>query len=170
MALDAFYDMWDLVTPRMPPGFIKLWTSGWIPDWFVDKTTYLQNRFNFQSHWEFECASWIMGVDRPVDLLRKMRQFTFRLPDGGEFLDKVKCPVLASGAGHSIYFDPELSTGKIMRKLGHIEEQNKEAWVPIKPGDGGLQAKVGAWQLAQEKTFKFLDNHFRVTRCEISKS
>jgi len=168
VAIDAFYDMWDLVTSRMPPGFIKLWTSGWIPDWLVDRITYLQGRLSFQSYWEFQCSSWILGVQQPVDLLRKMREFTLRLPDGGEILEKVECPVLASGAGHSIYFDPKFSVGKIMLKLEHLEENKKEVWTPTLPGEGGLQAKVGAWPLVHEKTFRFLDHHLGVRRVATS--
>ncbi|CZR58352.1 related to alpha/beta hydrolase [Phialocephala subalpina] len=145
VAGDAFYDMWDLVTSRMPPGFIKGWTSGWIPDWLVDWMTRFQGRFSFQSHWEVSCSSWIMGTERPVDLLKRMREFTFRLPDG------------------------ELSAGKIMKKLGHIEEVKKEVWIPNDPGEGGLQAKVGAWGLLHEKTFRFLDQHFEIRREAIAK-
>lgn len=169
VAIDAFYDMWDLVTSRMPPGFINAWTSGWIPDGVVDWMTRFQGKFSFQSHWEVSCASWVMGVERPVDLLKRMREFTFRLPDGGEFLDRVKCPVFVSGAAHSIYFDPELSVGKIMKKLGHLEEEKKEDWVPTQPADGGLQAKIGAWALLHEKTFRFLDQHFEIKRDLIKK-
>ncbi|KAF2268642.1 alpha/beta-hydrolase [Lojkania enalia] len=164
VSIDAFYDMWDLVASRMPPGFARLWTSGWIPDFVVNGIFSLMGRVSYQAHWEFSYSSWMLGVSRPVDLLRTMRKFTFRLPNDGEFLDKVRCPVFASGAAYSVYFDPELAAGKIMSRLKHLPENAKEIWIPKDPGEGGLQAKVGAWTWLFVKTFAFLDRQLGIER------
>jgi hypothetical protein len=59
---------------------------------------------------------------------RRLQSFTFREQDGGEFLVRVKCPVLASGAAGSIYFKPELSAGKIVERLRSLDEGEKEGW------------------------------------------
>lgn len=164
IAIDAFYDLFDLVMSRQPKMFMDLWLGGWIPDSLIDTLTFLQGRFDFQSKWEVWCSSTILGVEKPSDLMRKTKEYTLRLPDGSELLQHVKCPVLVSGAAHSLYFKPELSSSKIMECLSHIKESNKEVWIPKEPADGGLQAKVGAWSLLQYRTFKFLDKHFDIKR------
>ncbi|KAF2132470.1 alpha/beta hydrolase [Dothidotthia symphoricarpi CBS 119687] len=169
VAIDAFYDLFDLVMVRQPKMFMALWLGGWIPDRVIDTLTQLQGRLDFQSKWEVWCSSTILGTEKPSDLMRKTKEFTLRLPDGSELLDAVTCPVLVSGAAHSLYFKPELSCGKIVECLHNIEECKKEVWVPEEPADGGLQAKVGAWALMQYRTFKFLDKHFDIDRCEVSR-
>ena len=46
---------------------------------------------------------WMFGLQSPAQCLREMPRYTLRLEEGGEFLDRVKCPVFVSGAAHSIY-------------------------------------------------------------------
>ena len=169
VAVDAFYDMWDLVMDRMPKGFMKLWMAGWVPDYFIDTITKLQGKLIFKMKWEVWCSSSIFGLSRPTDVMRKVREYTFRLPDGGDYLHQVKCPVLTSGAAHSIYFKPELSVGKISECLKNVDEAGKEVWVAKEPADGGLQAKVGAWSLLQWRTLGFLDKHLGVERVKSSR-
>ncbi|PVH91649.1 alpha/beta-hydrolase [Periconia macrospinosa] len=164
VAIDAFYDLFDLVTVRQPKLFMSLWLGGWIPDGVINTLTQLQGRVDFQSQWEVWCSSTIFGLQAPSDVMRKTKEYTFRLPGGGELLDTVKYPVLVSGAAHSLYFKPEVASGKIFECLGHLEECEKEVWVPEEPAEGGLQAKVGAWALMQYRTFKFLDKHFKIRR------
>jgi hypothetical protein len=40
----------------------------------------------------------------------------------------------------------------------------KEIWVAQKPGDGSLQAKVGAMALCNQRAYLFLDKHFYIKR------
>jgi hypothetical protein len=164
VAIDGFYDMWDLVAARMPCGFVQAWDAGWIMDGVVDAVFQFMGWWDFQAHWEFSTAAWMLGVDRPVDVLRRMRLFTLRLPGGGEFLERVKGPVLVSAAGRSIYFHPEVVVGKITRGLEHLEDEEKEVWLAESPAEGGLQGKVGSWGLMQGRVFRFLDKHFGVER------
>lgn len=164
VAMDPFYDMWDLAMVRMPMLFVNAWLSGWISDGLLNVLGLLQTRLNWRSRWEFQYSTWIFNLKTPSQLLRKMREYTFRLENGGEFLDRVKCPMFISGAAHSIYFKPEVGTTKIYDKLTHLREDQKELWIPSVPGEGGLQAKVGAFGLSQQRTFKFLDKHFGIER------
>ena len=168
IAMDPFYDMWDLIMARMPQGFIKLWLNGWIPDGILDALSILQTRVSFQSKWEFMCSTWIFGLQTPSQLLRKTREFTLRLPHGAEFLDRVTCPVFVSGAAHSLYFKPEVSVGRIWDRLGHLTDVQKELWIAKEPADGGLQAKMGASGLMQQRTFRFLDRQFGIKRKDFS--
>ncbi|KAF2874835.1 alpha/beta hydrolase [Massariosphaeria phaeospora] len=172
VSIDAFYDLWDLVLDRMPKSLMNAWTAGWIPDGFVDAMTALQGRFQFQSRWEITTMIKMLGIERPTQLLRRMRTFTFRLAgDDGkqpDYLHAITCPVLVSGAAHSLYFKPELAAGKIMQCLKNVDEGNKELWIAKEPADGGLQAKVGAWRVMQQRMFVFLDRHFEIEREKLS--
>jgi len=164
VAIDPFYDLWDLVVSRSPQTMLNLWLRGWIPDSVIDTLTMLQARVSFQSRYDYLSSAWIFGVHNPSMLLRRTRDFTFRLPDGGEFLDRVQCAVLISGATHSLYFPPELASLRVWDRLKHIDESKKELWLPKEPGDGSLQAKVGAFGLLQQRTFAFLDKQFGIKR------
>jgi hypothetical protein len=164
VAIDAFYDLFDLVTVRQPKVFMSLWLGGWIPDGVIDALTRLQGRIDFQSKWEVWCSSTIFGLDTPSQVMRKTKEYTLKLPGGGELLDTVTCPVMVSGAAHSLYFKPEVACGRILECLSHLSDDQKEVWVPEEPADGGLQAKVGAWALMQYRTFKFFDRHLGVER------
>jgi pimeloyl-ACP methyl ester carboxylesterase len=168
VAMDAFYDMWDLVMDRMPKGFMNLWLKGWVPDSFIDSMTALQGKLIFQSKWEVWCSSNFLGLAKPTDVMRKVQEYTFRMPGGEDYLYRVRCPVLTSGAAFSIYFKPELSVGKISECLKNVKESEKEIWIAKEPADGGLQAKAGAWPLMQWRTLRFLDKHLGVEReCKI---
>lgn len=164
VAIDAFYDLFDLVAVRQPKLFMSLWLGGWIPDGVIDSLTRAQGRFDFQSKWEVWCSMTIFDLARPSDVMRKTKEYTLSLPGGREYLHDVKCPVLVSGAAHSLYFKPEVACGRIINCLNHLKKGDKELWVPEEPADGGLQAKVGAWALMHYRTFKFLDEHFAIER------
>ena len=93
-----------------------------------------------------------------------MKKYTFRLEAGGNYLDRVKCPVLVSGAEKSLYLDTEDHTMKVFRSLGHLKEGDKELWMSKAPGEGGLQARMGALGLSNQHTFRFLDRVFGIQR------
>jgi hypothetical protein len=73
----------------------------------------------------------------------------------------VQCEVM--DAEHSIYFDTEDHTMRIYRGLEHLGEKRK-LWLASTPEEGGLQAKVGAFGLANNKAFGFLDDVFDIKR------
>lgn len=170
VAIDPIYDMWDLATDRLPTTFVNMWMAGWLGNGFFNAVWRTMSRFSFQLHWELTHCMWIFGVPSAALAMREMRRWTLRGGgdgDGkreGKFLSQVNCPVLVSGADGTIYTRPEISTLRVVKDLIHLTEDKKEVWIANAPGDGGLQAKVGAWRLVQQRTFRFLDKHFKVQR------
>jgi pimeloyl-ACP methyl ester carboxylesterase len=165
VSIDPIYDLWDLATERMPPVFINAWMSGWLRDSFFDATWRILSYFNFQIFWELTHCMWIFGTPSAATAMREMRRWTLRGQDGEvPVLSKINCPVLVSGAGGTIYARPEASTLMVIGDLAHLPESKKEVWVATVPSEGGLQAKVGAWKLLQQRTFQFLDRHMNIQR------
>lgn len=164
VAVDPFYSMWEVAITRMPGPFINAWTSGWLGDGVFNGTLYLLSRFNFQLKWELNQVQWAMGMETPADAMRRMQDFTLQTADGGEYLDQVKCPVLVTGAAASIYATEDPSATKVFSRLQHIPDNQKHLWVGKEISDGGLQAKVGAFSLAQHRIFAFLDKQFGIER------
>ncbi|KMU74733.1 hypothetical protein CISG_00663 [Coccidioides immitis RMSCC 3703] len=140
VAVDPFYSLWSLALTRMPSLYANLWQAGWIPESF----------FNWSTPRRFQAFT----LDDPVN--------------GGKVTDRAKCPILLTGAGHAIYASPDSSTVYIYNSLKHLEKTQKEVWIPIEIGDGGLTAKVGAWGLLAQKSFQFLDKHLGVRRAGLS--
>lgn len=161
ISIDPPYDMWDLAVSRMPGWFVNGWTSGWISDAGFNMTVALLSRLNFQLKWELLHAQWIFGKSNAAEGFRALQEYTLRLPDGGEFLQQVKCPVLVSGAAASLYFDPEISVKRIYRALDHLGESQKECWIASTIEEGGLQAKIGAFELGNYRIFNWCDRHLR---------
>lgn len=96
-----------------------------------------------------------------------MKKFTLRHDAEQEdksFLRRVTCPVLLSGAGSSLYFDVDNHTRQCYDALTNVAERNKQLWIPETAGQGSLQAKVGAFALCNQKTYRFLDECFGVMR------
>ena len=52
VAMDPFYDMWELALVRMPKLFVNAWLSGWVSDRLLNSLTLFQARFDFRTHWE----------------------------------------------------------------------------------------------------------------------
>ncbi|KAI9771203.1 MAG: hypothetical protein M1839_002862 [Geoglossum umbratile] len=167
VAIDPLYDMWDFATAHISPTFIQAWTSGWLSDGFVNGLLGLGAKFAFQLKWEISIAGAFWGLDKPTEILLQMKKYTFRLHDGGSYLDRVKCPVLVSGAEKSFYLDIEDHTTKVFKSLGHLKEEEKELWMSKTPGEGGLQAKMGALGLSNQRTFHFLDRVFGIRRADV---
>jgi pimeloyl-ACP methyl ester carboxylesterase len=164
VSVDPAYDMWDLATSKMPGWFISGWLGGWISDGIVNGMVGMLSSTNFQFKWEVGHMMWAFGQDSPAKALRGLRDYTLRLTDGGEYLHKVKCAVMVTGAAASLYFQPELSTMKIYDELIQLDEHKKKCWIAKDVGSGGLQAKIGAFGVSNLRTFAFLDEQFGIRR------
>lgn len=164
VAIDPFYDMWSMAKTRMPAWYWNAWQTGWVSDRVFDAIYAFQASYDFKIRWEFTVAMWMLGTSSAAEAVRAMGKYTLRLKNGEEFLDQVRCPVFVTGAAHSLYFDPRTSTTRILEALNHLSAEQKKSWIPKEPGDGGLQAKVGAWGLVNKHTFEFLDRHFGIKR------
>ncbi|PKY00810.1 alpha/beta hydrolase [Aspergillus campestris IBT 28561] len=165
VAVDPFYDMFDLATSRMPPWFIRAWLAGWVTDGMFDATWRMLSRWNFQLKWELTHVMWIFGKSSPAAAMREMQRYSLK-GDGesGEYLRQVKCGVMVSGAAQTIYTAPEISTLRIEQALDHLPEEKRHLWIARDASDGGLQGKVGAWCLLQQRLFQFLDEQLDVKR------
>ncbi|MCJ1261273.1 hypothetical protein MMC22_001137 [Lobaria immixta] len=164
VSIDPLYDMWDFATAHISPTFMGAWMGGWLSNGMVDGIIGLMARFAFQMKWEVSIAGAFWQLDRPTDILLQMRKYTLRLHDGGSFLARVKCPILISGADKSIYLSIEAHTTQVWNSLSHIGERDKALWMAKTPADGALQAKIGALDLSNEYTFRFLDEKFGIRR------
>jgi pimeloyl-ACP methyl ester carboxylesterase len=163
VAVDPFYDMWDFGTKHISGLFMSAWTGGWIGDDWVDRIIRLGMRTNFQLRWEVGVTAAFWGIESPAMILKEMSKYT--LKDG--YLDKVQCPVLVTGAGKSLYFDTEEHTMKVFDGLGHLDERWRRVWMPSRPEEGGLQAKIGAFGLVNMKAYGFLDEVFGIRRVTV---
>lgn len=164
VAMDPLYDMWDFGTQHVSPTFINAWMSGWLSNAVVDAIIGTGAKFNFQLKWEISVSGAFWKLDRPTDILLEMKKFTFRLPDGKNFLDRVTCPTLISGAANSLYLDVDSHTMAVWQRLSGVAETEKELWKANTPADGALQAKIGAFGLSNEYTFRFLDKKLGIKR------
>lgn len=167
VAIDPLYDMWDFGTQHVSPTFINGWINGWLSNQFVDRLINLVARFSFQMKWELSLSGGFWQLDSPADILLEMKKFTLKLPDGKSFLEKVRCPTLVSGAESSLYLDVKKHTMMIWKRLEHLKVGDKELWMADKPADGALQAKIGAFGLSNEYTFRFLDKKLGVKRSDL---
>ncbi|KAA8643971.1 hypothetical protein EYZ11_008223 [Aspergillus tanneri] len=166
VSIDPFYDMFDLATSRMPPWFIRAWLAGWITDGMFNATWATLSRFNYQLKWELTHVMWIFGQPSAAAAMREMRRYTLDVGEGRvPYLCQTKCPVLVSGAAHTIYTTPEISTMRVNQALDHLPDSKRQVWVAREPGDGGLQGKVGAWRLLQQRMFQFLGEQLDVQQC-----
>jgi pimeloyl-ACP methyl ester carboxylesterase len=160
IAVDPFYDMWDFGTRHISGLFMSAWTGGWIGDWTIDRVISAGMSINYQLRWEVGVTAAFWGIESPAKILKEMKRYSLR--DG--FLKKVKCHVFVSGAGKSLYFDTEEHTMRVFADLAHLGERKRQLWMPNKPEDGGLQAKIGAFSLVNMKTYGFLDEVFGIRR------
>lgn len=159
-AIDPFYDMWDFGTRHVSSLLMGAWTGGWLTDGMIDKIMGMGMSVNFQLRWEVGLTSAFWGIESPARVMKEMKRYTLM----GGFLKKVRCPVFISGAGKSLYFDTEEHTMRVFDDLGHLGESNRKLWVPSRPEEGGLQAKVGSFGLVNMKVYNFLDDVFGVRR------
>ncbi|GKZ85688.1 hypothetical protein AnigIFM56816_011659 [Aspergillus niger] len=164
VALDAFYDMWEFAAHHTSPALLGAWQSGWIPTGGINKLLGVAQWAVAQLRWELALTQWMFGVPTPADALLAMKKFT--LKDG--YLAKVKCPVLVSSAGQSLYLEPSVDATHILEDLAHLPENQKSLWVASAPEEGGLQAKVGAFGLAAQRIIQFLDEQLDMKRASLN--
>ncbi|KAL4965417.1 Alpha/Beta hydrolase protein [Aspergillus stella-maris] len=169
VSCDGFYDMFDITRTRMPSWFIDGWISGWVTDNMFNSVVACLSKQSFQLAWEFGHSMWVYGVDSPADVMRRMQTFTLRLADAGngghdtmkstesDFLAKIQGAVLVTGAKDTMYFTPELNAERIYAKLDHLPDDKKKLWIGEGVSGGGLQAKIGAIAVKQQKMFAWLD-------------
>jgi pimeloyl-ACP methyl ester carboxylesterase len=175
IAVDPIYDLWDLAMSRMPGWMVWPWERDYMGDGLIDWAVVTHGKYDVATKYMFAQAQDMLGSPNSGQTLRDMKPYTFRLhrtvtePQEnhiiGDYLERIKIPVLITGAAADPKtFLPELSTDAIIRNLINVEEGDKELWVPEAYSEGGAQAKSGAWQLLQYRTFKFLDKKFGIVR------
>ncbi|RFU80553.1 alpha beta hydrolase [Trichoderma arundinaceum] len=167
IAIDPLYSMWDFVIAHVSPVFIGAWERGWLSNGFVDFFIRMGMRSAFQMRWEVSISGTFFGISSPALIMQEMKHYSLTLPGDKCYLDRVKCPVLVSGASESLYIEADHHTMRVVSGLTHQAEVDKEVWMANTPGQGSLQAKMGAMQLVNQKTFKFLDHHFGIDRDKI---
>ncbi|KAL4789183.1 Alpha/Beta hydrolase protein [Aspergillus venezuelensis] len=156
VAVDGFYDLYEVTTSRIPSWFVNLWQAGTLPDSIFNATVSLIQRMNFQSDWEIRHAMWSFGVDSAAAVVREMARYSLRESEDKLYLSRVQCPVLVTGAADSLYFPPEDNAVKIFGQLGHLDEGAKELWIAAGGAEGGFQAKVGATTVLHQRVFGWL--------------
>ncbi|PKS11760.1 hypothetical protein jhhlp_001749 [Lomentospora prolificans] len=165
VAIDPVHDFWDFATTQIPRPVLAGWERGWISDSVIDTVVGITMRFVFQMKWNINLSSLIFGIPRPSQIMKAMKAYTLRLPGGESLLSKVRCPVFVSGASNSLYLDVSDHTKAVYNGLTNLKMGvDKELWVAEIPGEGGLQAKVGALALSNQRVFRFLDKHFGIIR------
>ncbi|KAL8840024.1 MAG: hypothetical protein Q9170_001508 [Blastenia crenularia] len=166
VALDPIYSMWDFATAHVSPAFIGAWGCGWLSNGMVDAMIGLMMRFSFQMRWEVSLSGTFYGLRSPAEIMLEMKKYTLATAEGGSLLERVKCPVLVSGAARSLYVNADHHTMRAYNALSGLKETkgDKQVWMSPSPGQGALQAKMGAMQLANQRTFKFLDEKFGIQR------
>jgi pimeloyl-ACP methyl ester carboxylesterase len=168
VSIDPFYGLWRLALTRIPSWYAKMWTSGWLPEQVLNASIYLQMAVHFPTRWEFQLGMAMMGTSTPGDTLRRFQLFDLDVApdDNGSIVNRIRCPVMLTGASRSVYASADESTIAIYNALAQVTEGQKEVWIPDEVGKGGLTGKVGAWGLLAQKSFQFLDKHLHVARKE----
>jgi pimeloyl-ACP methyl ester carboxylesterase len=166
VSIDPFYGLWRLALTRMPSWYAKMWISGWLPEEVFNASIYLQMKVHFPTRWEFQLGMAMMGTLTPGDTVRRFQKFDLDVAsDGkGSIVDRIRCPVMLSGASRSVYATADESTIAVYNGLSQVPDIQKEVWIPEEVGNGGLTGKVGAWGLLAQKSFQFLDRWLLVVR------
>lgn len=163
VSCDGPYDLFEITRSRMPAWFINGWLDGWLSDGFFNWVIDRLSSVNFQLAWEFGHSKWAYGVDTPAEVMRTMQRFS--LKDGeGEYLSKIKCPTLVTGAADSFYFTPQQNATRIFNSLSQLDLTKKHLWIGRGVQGGGLQAKIGSLALMHYKMFSWLDEQFGIQR------
>lgn len=165
IAVDPFYSMFDLLRSRMPAPVLNTFVAGgFVPDGGWDYVFGVLGRLNAMTRWEFGFGQWMLGVSGAAELLRAMQRYALSASDGSRYLHQVKCPVMVTGARWSLYSPPEISTRRVYEELVNVPEDRKMMWVAEDVGQGGLQSKVGAFNVLNTKAFAWLDRMFEIDR------
>jgi len=164
-ALDPTYSLWDFAMAHVSPAFVGAWDRGWLTDGFVDFFIGLGMKAAFQMRWDVSLAGTFFGIESPAGIMKEMKRYSFEDGGGkGSLLERLECPVLVSGASHSLYFDADHHTLRVHKALTALNESDKELWIATTPGQGSIQAKMGALNLANLKVYGFLDRCLGVER------
>jgi pimeloyl-ACP methyl ester carboxylesterase len=165
VSIDGWYSLASFVGGRMPGFLFNGFMSGWLSDSVFNAILGFLQRLDFQARWEFNHLKWATGSKTEADIMRSFGGYTLQNPDGTEYLAKVKCPTLVTGAAASWYFDQKTTTDKIYDCLTSLRDDlDKEKWVAHDVASGGLQAKVGAFGYSAQRTFQWLDKKFGIKR------
>ncbi|GKT54728.1 alpha/beta hydrolase [Colletotrichum tofieldiae] len=167
VSIDPFFDMWDFGTAHVSRLFLSAWMNGWMGREVIDKLMNGLKTFSFQLKWEISVAGTFFGLSSPSDILLHMKKFSLagsQQKDGVDYLTRVVCPVLVSGSGNSLYLDVDEHTKRCYDGLVNVPLENKEMWVPCSPGQGSLQAKMGAVALCGQRSLQFLDRALGIVR------
>ncbi|KAK2770256.1 alpha beta hydrolase [Colletotrichum kahawae] len=167
VAIDPFFDMWDFGTAHVSRLFLSAWMNGWMSREVIDTLMNTLKTFSFQLKWEISVAGTFFGLSSPSDILLHMKKFSLagsQQKDGVDYLTRVVCPVLVSGSGNSLYLDVDEHTKRCYDGLVNVPLENKEMWVPASPGQGSLQAKMGAVALCGQRSLQFLDRALGIDR------
>lgn len=169
VALDPIYSMWDFATAHVSPTFIGAWGRGWLSNGVVDSMIGFMMRFSYQMRWEVCLSGTFYGLVSPAEIMLEMKKYSLASPDGRSLLHRVKCPVLVSGAASSLYVNADHHSMRAYNALTGLKESkgDKQIWMSPSPGQGALQAKMGAMQLANQRTFRFLDEKLGIKRKEL---
>ncbi|KAK2003769.1 alpha/beta hydrolase [Colletotrichum falcatum] len=157
VAIDPFFDMWDFGTAHVSRLFLSAWMNGWMSRGFIDTLMNGLKTMSFQLRWEISVAGTFFGISSPSDILLHMKKFSLagsQQKDGVDYLTRVACPVLVSDEHTKRCYDGLVS----------VPLENKEMWVPCSPGQGSLQAKMGAVALCAQRSLEFLDRALGVVR------
>lgn len=169
ICVDSFYDLGMYAGGRMPAPLFHGFMGGWVPDWLFDGLLGLLQKLAFQARWEFNHMRWVTGETSEAAIMRAIQPYTLRADDGSEYLARVKCPTLVTGAAASWYYDPTTTTDKLYDSLTSLQPNvEKEKWVARDVALGGLQAKVGAFAYSAQRTFHWLDKVWGVKRNELT--
>lgn len=167
VSLDPLYSFWDFAQEHASPMVLGAWDRGWIGDGLINAAVGAMMRLSFQMRWELKTAAVFFGMDpssfSPASVMRAMKGFTL----GGGYLQRVRCPVLVSGASESLYLEGVHHTMRVFNDLVSLSEGDKELWMTTTPGQGSLQAKMGALRLANQRTFRFLDQKLDIKRSRL---
>jgi pimeloyl-ACP methyl ester carboxylesterase len=165
IAMDGFYDMWEIADSRIPPAFLKAWDT--LGDKFFNRVVRSLGKVDFRTRFEFSHARYALGLPTFAQATREFKKFSLRGDDGSEYLQQVKCPVFVTGAADWAYFPPEGNATRVHEVLEKLHPGNSELWIAKGIGSGGLQAKVAAISVIHDKTFEWLDKKLEYTRDKI---
>ncbi|KAA8645748.1 hypothetical protein EYZ11_001246 [Aspergillus tanneri] len=163
IAMDGFYDMWDIADSRIPPVFLKAWDR--LGDKFFDWVVRSLGKVHFRTRFEFTHARYALGLPTFAQATRAFQRFSLReCNSGGEYLAQVQCPVFVTGAADWAYFPANTNAMKIYEAMERLHPGQAKLWVAKGVGSGGLQAKVAAISVVHDKTFEWLDQVLKVER------
>lgn len=152
----------------MPPGFNYLFENGYIGNRVLNWMVRTHGGQDLYTKYQFALAQSMFGTPDAGSTLREMKRYTFKAGEehgGKDFLERVRCPVLVTGAAADpVSFLPEASVKAIVKGLVNVDQRDIEIWLTARYSDGGAQAKSGAWALLQHRTYQFLDQKLGICR------